>query len=209
MPADGNKAEAGFRGPDGRLVKLTVREVAGWVVARYEVPAGTLVWEVVLAQATPGGGPPKVSANQEANGVAVEYGRYAVRDNAACALRVVRQRKVAGLPPWPAAKPDTNTRRMGQTPGLHLRWGADWLWATAGPFGADWEADTADKADVCLRLDHTKQDGGTSGSGGVASVIGGVYAADHGTTHCTDDGEVFVARYRPFKPVPPPDPGRR
>ena len=214
LPADW-KQSVELAGPSGLKAKLTARVEKGWVVARYDVPAGFKVWEVVLARATDPT-PPMVTADAATAGVAVEYGRYSIRDNG-YRLRVVRERKPAD---WagPAVKPGESVRRQGWSGGMYLSPSNRWMWVLCGPFGANQEADQSARADICLRLgDKDAVGDGSKGTGRLTVVIGGVYQAELGDYTCSDDGEVLTANYAlqpvppsPVKPaVPPPPPAAK
>jgi RNA polymerase sigma factor (sigma-70 family) len=161
--------------------KLAVEQ--GWLVVRRETPAGDLEWHVVLARAA--GGPPPQARVDPFSAVEVKYGGYFVREISG-SLRVLRERKAAGSPPWPRPRLDPLGQSINQAGGAfpHITgWiSGDWCWAASGPSDG--------RGDVWLRLQHKDLSGNGYGCSNAGNQLVRMF---YGDKTVQDDGELLVA----------------
>jgi RNA polymerase sigma factor (sigma-70 family) len=151
-----------------------------WLIVRREAAAGDLEWQVVLTRATDG--PlPQAQVDKYGN-VEVKYGGSFIRDGGRW-LRVMREKKTAESPPWPAPPlaPGAQSRGYGGSPSCRVAgWEVgDWYWAVSGP---------ENRGDVVIRLQHKDlhRGHGYIGSRSLARM-------DCGTKMVQDEGDLLVA----------------
>jgi thiol-disulfide isomerase/thioredoxin len=176
-PADGGGRDQAAKPP-----LLFLRVEMGWLVIDRVTPATGTDWHVVLARAVRPN-PPEVRV--EKGEFELEYGPYFIRE-ARGQLRILRERKLEGVPLWPLESPPGNTTKAlgqaGNSPKLVAWDGGDWCWVTSGLY--------KQRADLWIRMQHMQLVGtdfrfGTHGSRLAKALLGG--------TSVQDEGDLLVA----------------
>jgi len=159
-------------------VKLWIEQ--GWLVARREQPNGYWDWQIVLAPALDPK-PPQVQVGNLGS-IDINYGRYFIREVAG-RLRVLRERKTANSPPWPAVPKMigaqvsvSNNGRDFQSSIVSL--GDWWFYATG----------MSESNDVWLRMNHREL---TKGYG--IRQIGPLRVGTLGDCSVQDEGDLLTA----------------
>jgi beta-lactamase regulating signal transducer with metallopeptidase domain/thiol-disulfide isomerase/thioredoxin len=180
-----------------RSSKVTLWEEAGWLIARRTDFTGGIEWQVVLARAVKPieTSPPAVKIDKTLGSLEINYDRYFVRDDLG-RLRVFRERKRAGSPPWPKLTFDRPMRNfgMGSTRSafaagrIELKgWMVgDWFWVMSGP---------ENRYDVWVKLQHSDlRERGNGYEGGIGNT-----RAFFGNAEAVDEGDLFWANRSPLE----------
>lgn len=174
------KDDAGVTVLAGAMLRLSVEQ--GWLIARRETPAGAVEWRVVLARASDAR-PPSVEVNRNNGGLQLKYRDFFARDTVG-ALRILRERKAAASPPWPAWSPGPEGKELGSaTAGVHMaaRECGDWCWVSSGL--------PDDRGDVSVRLQHKELVGNGYGFSS-RTPVGSFF---YGEARLQDEGDLLVA----------------
>jgi hypothetical protein len=129
-------------------LKLWVEQ--NWLVVRREKPNGYWDWQIVLARVADKN-PPQVLL-EDRGAIEIKYGQYFIRE-ALGRMRILREKKTADAPPWPAIPLPLGATKVGTQTKTNLpgfigsKWKVgDWqFWATGF---------ANDRNDIWIRVNH-------------------------------------------------------